>query len=166
MARLRVVLAGLLAVGGLGCNWIEVAFASAEIEEMIPGQNVGSGELDCWLVLRFDEYPKGIDPKQVRVRFASEALEQPAEFDWAFIARNDVVANGTAFGSGHRPNPNTRPDTVPPLNQELRVRFPLRAKTSVESSSSRLWLNAELFWGSKRQDSERRTLDHVYARTS
>jgi hypothetical protein len=132
---------------------------------MVPGGNIANGQLDCWITLEFTRYPDGADLRDVRIRFESTALEQPAEFDWAYIASRDVVAQGTDFGSGHRQAEATQPGENPPLGQPTKVRLPLRAKRKIENAPATLWLEAELYWGGAKQDSVRRSLEHVYAST-
>jgi hypothetical protein len=149
-----------------GCNFIDVVRGRhAKISKMVPGGNIGNGELDCWITLQFDRYPNGTDLRDVRIRFESEALEAPAEFDWTYIASRDVVAAGTDFGSGHRDADETQPGENPPLGKPTKIRLPLRAKREIEDAASTLRLKAELYWGGKKQDSEKRTLEHVYSRT-
>jgi hypothetical protein len=155
----------LLAVAG--CNFIDVVRGRhAKISKMVPGSSIGGGELDCWITLEFERYPDAADLKDVRIRFESIALEAPAEFDWKYIASRDVVAAGTDFGSGYRKAEETQPGEKPPLGKPTKVRLPLRAKRMIENVPSTLWLEAELYWGGKKQDSEKRTIEHVYASTS
>lgn len=45
------------------------------------------------------------------------------------------------------------------------VRLPLRAKRVIEDAPATLWLEAQLDWGGKKQDSQRRTLEHVHSST-
>ena len=155
-----VALAGTLA----GCNLIETAFSNASLRGMVPGGNVATGQLDCWLVLEFESTPEGIDPKDVRVRFESMALLEPAEFDWAYIASHDRLAQGQRFGSGHKNNEATTPNTDPPLGSPMKVRFPLRARQRIDDMPTPLWLEAQLYWGGVKQSTERRTIEHVYSR--
>jgi len=130
---------------------------------MVPGGNIANGELDCWLTLEFDRYPDGADLRDVRIRFDSIALVEPAEFDWAYLASHDVIAQGGDFGSGHSKAEVTRPGEDPPLGQPTKIRLPLRARRQIENAPSTLWLEAELYWGGAKQDSLRRSLEHVYA---
>ena len=152
-------LVALLALLGLvGCN----PFSDAAIRKMVPGGNIGSGQLECWLTLEFKSYPKGTDLRDVRVRFTSIALEEPAEFDWNYIASRDVLSKGARFGSGHQPFEASTPGDDPPLGQELKVKFPLRARQRIENVPDTLKLQATLYWGGKEQASMRRTIEHVY----
>jgi len=147
-----------------GCNVIDVVRGPhATISKMVPGGNVGSGQLDCWITLEFDRYPDAPDLRDIRIRFESIALEEPAEFDWAYIASRDVVSGGSDFGGGHRDASETQPGENPPLGKPTKVRLPLRAKRKIEDAPSTLWLEAKLYWGGKEQDSERRTIEHVYS---
>jgi hypothetical protein len=157
--RLRLVPAASLLLQ-LACN----PFAAANVTEMTPGGNVGSGALDCWLTLEFARLPAGSDARDVRVRFHSLALERPAEFGWDYIAANDVIANGAGFGSGYRPDAGTTPDSPPPLDRPIRVRFPLDARRVIESAPDTLWLEVELSWGGRRVAGAKRTIEHVYRR--
>jgi hypothetical protein len=148
------------------CNWIDASMGrGASISAMAPGDNVSTGELDCWLTIDFDSVPKGVDPRDVRVRFSSIALLEPAEYDWSYIASHDVVPNGGGFGSGYRAATNTQPDTAPPLGEPVKARFPLKARRKIENAPSTIWLEAELYWGGRKQDTLRRTIEHVYSRT-
>jgi hypothetical protein len=159
-----VLALSIASVGVAGCNFIDVVRGRhAKISEMVPGASIGGGELDCWIALEFERYPDGVDLEDVRVRFESIALEAPAEFDWNYIASRDVVAAGTKFGSGYHEAEETQPGQKPPLGKPTKVRLPLRAKRVVENAPSTLWLEAELYWGGKKQDSEKRSIEHVYA---
>jgi hypothetical protein len=159
-----VLALSLVSLAAAGCNFIDVVRGRhAKISKMVPGGNIANGELDCWITLEFDRYPDGADLRDVRIRFESIALVEPAEFDWAYIASRDVVAQGSDFGSGHRKAEATQPGGNPPLGQPTKVRLPLRAKRKIENAPSTLWLEAELFWGGEKQDSLRRSLEHVYA---
>jgi hypothetical protein len=158
---LAAVLAGLPA-----CNLIDVALGRhAKLSKMVPGGNIGSGELECWLTLQFDRYPDGIDRRDVRVRFDSIALAKAQEFDWPYIAKHDQIPRGTEFGSGYRENDRTEPRKDPPLGDPFKVRFPLRARKRIENAPKTIWLTAELFWGGENQNSYRRSLEHVYSST-
>ncbi|MCP3983118.1 MAG: hypothetical protein GY723_01940 [bacterium] len=144
-----------LGVGLLGCQ-------DASIDSMVPGGALMTGELECWLHLRFDEPPAGIDPTDVFVVFRSEALDEETEFDWEYIAANDVVS-GTDFGSGNRPNTDTTAATPPPIGETLKVRFPLDAKRRLTSASiGALWLEAELWWGGEQQDHSKSDIQRLY----
>ena len=148
---LAALLLGLTACGGGG----------AELTNMVPGGNLATGQLECWLTLEFKEIPSGGDPRDVRVVFRSDALREPTEFDWSWIAERDVVARG--MRGGNQSNEATRADAAPPLGEPLKVKFPLRAKRRLERAiGSSIWLEAELHWGGRQQDSIERTLDHMY----
>jgi hypothetical protein len=156
----------LLALSVGGCNVIDIVTGQgARIANMTPGGNIRSGGMDCWLTLEFKGLPEGMDARDVRVRFESVALEEPAEFDWAFIASHDKISAGDAFGSGYHNNSETTPNTDPPLGQPIKARFPLRALSKIENAPSPLYLKAELYWGGKKRDSSKRTIEHVYALT-
>jgi len=147
-----------------GCNVIDAVRGNhADLTDMVPGGNISTGEIDCWLTLTFESYPEGVDPRDVRVRFTSVALAQPAEFDWNFIASHDRVARGNDFGNGYQANEATVAHEPPPLGQPLKVRFPLNAKPKIANAPSTLWLKAELYWGDEAQDDTKKTLNHVYA---
>jgi hypothetical protein len=147
-----------------GCNFIDVVRGRhAKISKMVPGGNIARSQLDCWVTLEFDRYPDGADLRDVRLRFESIALEAPVEFDWAYIASRDVTAAGSDFGSGHRNASETQPGENPPLGKPTKVRLPLRAKRKIEEAPATLWLEATLYWGGKKQHSERRSLEHVYS---
>jgi len=163
-SRNSVVL-GVLAMcllGLPGCNMVEAVFSDARLVDMVAGQHVASGELGCWLEIEFKSLPAGVDPTDVRVRFESIALVEPADFDWRYISQHDVVSKGGSFGSGYRPNGRTSPDSAPPLGETVRVRFPLRARSKIDNAPSPIWLEAHLYWGDREQSSRKRTLDHVY----
>lgn len=149
-----------------GCNVIDAMRGRpVRIVKMVPGANVATGGLDCWLTLEFTAYPPGADPTDISVRFRSIALEETQEFDWAYIADRDVRTAGGKFGSGHADAPATRADAPPPLDESIRIRFPLEARTQIEGAPSTLWLEAEVLWGGQRMDAERRTIEHVYSRS-
>jgi hypothetical protein len=160
------VLMVMLAGGSLGCNVINAVIGrDARITKIIAGGNAATGKFDCWLTLEFDRLPKGIDPKDVEVRFTSIALVRESSFDWSYIASHDVLSSGTKFGSGYHEATATQPNLDPPLGEVVKVRFPLRAKEMIESAPSPLWLHAELYWGGKKQDSTKDGIDHAYSRT-
>jgi hypothetical protein len=138
----------------LGC-------ADATIDNMIPGGNIGSGELECWLVLEFDSYPDGADLRDISVRFHSNALTDTPEFDWAYIAERDVIS-GKRFGDGHSPNQATSAASEPPLGQPMKVKFPLYAKPELETSTNEIWLHADLYWDGVKQDSMKRDIQRLY----
>lgn len=156
MSRPAGILAGLgLCTALLACN-------EATIDDMTAGGGIMTGELECWLRLEFDEPPPGIDPTNVRVVFRSDALEEATEFDWTYIASNDVI-HGAEFGSGNRPNAQTQPSTAPPTGEIVKVKFPLYAKRRLSSPSvGALWLEAELWWGGKKQDRSRSDIQRLY----
>jgi hypothetical protein len=145
----------LLCLASLACS-------DAKIDRMSSGGHLLSGELESWLVLEFDSYPKGVDPRDVVVRFHSEALDETAEFDWAYIAASDVVS-GERFGSGNRPNGDTTAATDPPLGQPLKVKFPLYARREILTANRRIWLHADLYWGGVRQDSAKQDIGRLYS---
>lgn len=148
------------------CNVIDAAIGRhARVDEMVPGTNVASGELGCWLTIVVRDLPEDLDPTGMRVRFSSVALERPAEFDWAFIADHDVTAKGAKFGSGYTPNSDTSPEAAPPIGQPIKARFPLRAKEMIEEAPNPLFLHVELLWDDRSQHSAKSTIEHVYAHT-
>ena len=149
-----------------GCNVIDIVRGKhASVSKMVPGGDVATGELDCWVTLEFERYPSTADLTDVKLRFESVALVEPAEYDWQYIASRDVVAAGERFGSGHRDAEHTKPGEKPPLMQPTKVRLPLRAKRVIENMPSPLVLDVTLYWGGEKQDSARRTIEHVYARS-
>jgi hypothetical protein len=151
---------------GLALACTAVACGDAELSDMVPGGHIVTGELECWLTLEFKRLPEGIDPKDVKIRFVSEALETPAEFGWPFIARNDYeLRKNVSFGPAMRRKFSTTAAGPPPLNEPLRVKFPLEAKRRVQMGfASTLWLHAELWWGGEKQDSVKRSIGHMYQR--
>jgi hypothetical protein len=158
----HVVLVSMAALV-LGCNLIDTRLGRrAELSNMAPGASDGSGELECWLTLEFKRYPEHGDPRDVRVRFESIALAEPAEFDWSYIASHDKLTREDGFGPGIHEAETTRAGSSPPLGQPTRVRFPLRARRVIEDAPSALYLEAELLWGGERQDALRQTLEHIY----
>lgn len=147
------------------CNMIDAALGRhAHLSNMVPGQGLNGGDLQCWLTLEFDRIPEGIDSRDVVVRFTSVALEHPVEFDWDYIASRDLVVpdGNQAFGSGHRRNDETSPGQAPPVGA-LKVKFMLPAKERIENAPSTLFLRAELIWNGSSQDTVERTIEHVYA---
>ncbi len=147
------------------CNLVDIALGRhAKIENMVPGGNVVTGGLDCWLTLHFARLPDGVDPKDVKVRFESVALVEPAEYDWAYIADHDFEVKGgsSAFGSGHIQAEHTTPDRPPELGRPTKVRFPLKARSEIENAPDTIWLHATLYWGGEKQHSYKRNLGHVY----
>ena len=148
-----------------GCGRVEALFNSARITEITPGQSISGGDLDCWLTLVFDEVPAGVDPSDIRVRFESVALVEPAEFDWEYISTNDVVSAGDRFGAGYNDNLATTPDGPPPAGMPIKARFKLESKETIENPPDTLYLYAHLYWGGEREDSTRQAIEHVYEST-
>ncbi len=156
----------LFALASTACNVIDLVLGrGARLTEMTPGGNVATGEIDCWLTLQFDRYPKGIDPRDVKVVFQSPALAGAAEFGWKYIASHDRTPNGDSFGSGYRVNEATTENDDPPLAMPIKVRFPLNTLQTIENAPSPLYLEAELWWGGTKQDKIKHTIDHVYSRS-
>lgn len=155
---------GLLACGS-ACNLIEANLArQAELSHMVPGAaETDSDTILCWLTVEFKRYPTDADLRDVKVRFESIALAEPAEFDWEFIAAHDKLTRRDGYGSGLHEAEVTSPESRPPLGQPTKVRFPLRAKPVIDNAPAILYLEAELYWGGQKQDSLRQTIEHVYS---
>lgn len=151
---LRRLLPLVLVVGLFGC-------ANAEIDGMTAGGHIMTGELECWLKLVFEEPPADIDATDVTVRFHSDALDEVAVFDWAFIAEHDVTS-GKDFGSGNRPNLATNAQASPPVGEIVKVRFPLYAKRQLDVADGPIWLEAELWWGGEKQDTSKKDIQRLY----
>ncbi len=157
-----------IAGGLVACNVIDAALGRhAHLSNMVPGQSVTGGDLQCWLTMEFDRLPEGIDHRDVVVRFTSVALERPVEFDWQYIASHDLIVpdGGQAFGAGHQRFEASKPSQPPPVGQAFKVKFTLPAKQTIENAPDTLYLEAELVWGGQSQDSTQRTIEHVYAST-
>jgi hypothetical protein len=148
---------------GLLLFWLAIlGCRDAKIDGMSSGGNILSGELESWLVLEFKDYPADAGPRDVVVRFPSEALSDTEEFDWDFIADSDVIA-GERFGSGNRPNSATTAADGPPLGQPVKVKFPLYAKREIMSDNRAIWLHAYLYWGGVRQDAAKQDIRRLYS---
>lgn len=164
----RTALVSFAAVGCClvlsGCNLIDAALGRhAKIEKMVPGGNVATGGLDCWLTLNFATLPDGVDLTDVKVRFESEALLEPAEFDWAYIASHDfLAAEAGKFGAGNIKADHTAPGRPPELGRPTKARFPLKARSKIQADPDQIWLHATLYWGGKKQHSYKRNIAHVY----
>ena len=165
MRRTSLALCALgLAASLAGCNLIDTNLARhAELSHMVPASSEEAGALECWLTLEFKRYPKGGDLRDVVVRFESIALAEPAEFDWEYIASRDKLTRREGFGPGLHEAEMTSPVSRPPLGQPTMVRFPLHARPVIDDAPATLYLEAELYWGGEKQDSLRRTIEHVYA---
>jgi len=137
------------------------ACGRAKIDDMVAGANIGTGELECWLELEFGEAPEGIDPKNVRVVFSGEAVDQAAEFDWTYIAERDVIPS-EKFGGGHSPNASTSANEPPPAGQKLKVKFPLQARRQLYTADASIWVEADLYWGGEHQDSSKRDVSRLW----
>ena len=154
---------GLLACA-TACNLIDTNLGRhAELSHMVPGSTVDTGELLCWLTLEFKRYPANADLRDVRVRFESIALAEPAEFDWEYIAAHDKLTRRDGYGSSLHEAEMTTAVSRPPLGRPTRVRFPLLAKPVIQNAPAILYLEAELYWGGEKQHSMRQTIEHVYA---
>ena len=154
----------LFTIVGLVLFWSGCSlFSSAELSEMVPGMSKQMDKLECWLTIEFKKYPEGIDLRDVRVKFTSMALEEPEEFDWDYIADQDVISLG--FMKGYNPNPASSPDEDPPLNTPIKVKYPLRAKHYINiPAGETILLKADLYWGGKKVASNDRMIEHVYHR--
>jgi hypothetical protein len=168
-ASARAQLVGLAVAACLllpACNVIDIALGrDAKIEKMVPGGSAATGGLSCWLTFNFARLPSGVDPTDVIVRFESEALAEPAEFDWAYIAANDylVTEAGSGFGAGHRKAEHTTPSQPPALGKPTKVNFALKARRQIDANPDQIWLHATLYWGGKKQHSYKRNIAHVYS---
>lgn len=147
-----------LAIGGLALA-CALGCSKAELSDMVPGGNLSSGAIECWLTIEFTGEPGAIDPRNVRVEFDGVMLAEPQVYDWDFIASHDEKALG--FGKGFARNEDTRPAAPPPIGVPIKVRYPIPALAVVQSDD--LDLKATLYWGGKKQDSMTRSLAHVYA---
>lgn len=154
-----------VALGAAACNMIDAELGRhASISRMVPGYGLtGGDQLDCWLTLEFKHYPEG-GLRDVEVRFQSIALAESASFDWAYIAEHDKLARERTNGVGYREAEMTNAGKPPPLGQPTRIMFPLRAKPVITNAPETLYLEAELYWDGIRQDTIRRTIDHIYDR--
>jgi hypothetical protein len=155
---------GLLLLGA-ACNLIDTKPARhAEISHMVPGAaETDGGHFLCWLTLEFKGYPPNGDLRDVEVHFDSIALAEPAVFDWAYIAAHDKLTRRDGYGSGLHEAEVTSPGSRPPLGHPTKVRFPLPAKSFIEKAPEVLYLEAELYWGGRKQDSTRQTIEHLYS---
>ena len=141
-----------------GCSFLR----DAEISSMVPGGNLMTGNLECWLELTFSGAPSG-DPRDVVVEFDSIVMPAPQRVDWHFIAQHDQVRKGDF--QGYRLNDDTTPDTAPPLETPIRVKVPLKALDRVQLDlGDDLELTATLYWAGEKQHSVSRNLGHVYHR--
>lgn len=152
-----LALAGLL--GALpGCG----LFSDAKLSDMVPGGNIHTGQLECWLTIEFTGETAG-DPRDVVVEFDGIVLPQSQRFDWEFIATRDRIPLGMM--KGFAPNKQTEPDGVPPRNVPIKVKYPLQALQMVDLSPGQaLKLRATLYWGGEKQGSVTRSVEHVYSR--
>ena len=164
MRRTSLTLCTLgLAASLAACNLIDTNLARhAELSHMVPSSSHEAGALECWVTLEFKRYPKGGDLRDVVVRFESMALAEPAEFDWEYIATRDKLTRRNGFGVLHEAE-MTSPVSRPPLGQPTMVRFPLQARAVIDDAPATLYLEAELYWGGEKQDTLRRTIEHVYS---
>ncbi|MBW2374331.1 MAG: hypothetical protein JRF70_17565 [Deltaproteobacteria bacterium] len=141
-----------------GCSLLR----DAEISSMVPGGNLMTGTLECWLELTFSGAPDG-DPRDVVVEFDSIVMPGPQRVGWDFIAQHDQVRKGDF--QGYRLNSDTTPDSAPPLETAIRVKVPLKALDRVQlDMGDDLKLTATLYWGGEKQHSVSRNLGHVYQR--
>ncbi len=143
----------------LACSALEPQdIPPAQLLSMIPPPPPVEGQPNCKLTLEFNDVPPQIDPKDVRVRFYSVAMRQPAEFDWSFIAANHTLPRSSL------PVPR-RGDRAasPPLGHAMRVEFPLAMRNDLAGVTGPVWLQAELYWGGEIQDSARMALGPIFA---
>ncbi len=86
---------------GLVLFWLVILGCSdAKIDRMSSGGNLLSGELESWLVLEFKDYPTDGDPRDVVVRFHSEALNgTEAPNALAYVLAMDPNALCSPFGT-------------------------------------------------------------------
>ena len=161
---LASVVTGLALGVGPGCNKIDLSMGRhASLSRMAAGGSPNSGEIECWLTLEFKHYPDGVELRDVKVRFQSIALADPAEFDWSFIAANDKLAEAGTLAPNLAEAEVTDKSRPPPLGQPTMVRFPLRAKEVIEDAPATLYLEAELYWGGVKQHAIRRPIEHMYS---
>jgi hypothetical protein len=161
ISRCMPLLAAAFAAGA--CNLVDGAVQhEATMSRMLPGRLGAGGRLDCWLTIEFERYPDGVDPHDVRVRFYSPALAEPAEFDWRYIAGNDVVARAAAHGGAPVPQDRTRPGEPPPLGEAIDIRFPLTTRPALASLRTPIRLQAELYWGGKSQGALQHDIEDLF----
>jgi hypothetical protein len=163
--RRRLGLACVLAALAVACNLIDTRLGRhAELSAMLPGAVDEAGALECWLTLEFKSYPPDGNLRDVRVRFESIALAEPAEFDWEYIASHDKLSSREGFDADDLHEAEiTSVVSRPPLGHPTQVRFPLRAKLVIEDAPATLFLEAELYWGGERQHVLRQTIEHIYS---
>lgn len=152
-ATLELWIVGLLvlAFAAGGCS------RDASLSNMIPGGNIATGALECWLTFEFGEPPADIDPQDVEVVFTSIALDGPEVFDWEWIATRDKKIEGLD------PFRLTVPGEDPPVGEPFKVKFTLDAVPYLETAQT-IDLTATLYWGGVKRDQVTRTIEHVYQR--
>lgn len=140
----------------LGCG----GAGDAKITDMSSAgvDNAASGEASFWLEMEFGELAPGGDARDVELRLESSALTEPAAYDWHYLAAHDVKFRAP------RPylNSDTSPLRAPKPGETLLIEVPIKIRTTAPQPAVYIPLDAELYWGGILQDTERRTLGHMY----
>ncbi|MBI4028337.1 MAG: hypothetical protein HY360_25355 [Verrucomicrobia bacterium] len=158
----NVVVCAALVWGGRQAYKTFIGEGNAKLPNMAVGGLVG-GNPRCWLTFDFRRIPEGIDPREVRVVFSSDALvTNPKTFEWGFIAGNAQVPKSS--GVGRVPAEGISAGQTPKLNYPFDVSFPLDLKPRLQAGGPlpAIWLEAQLFWGGRKQDTARTSLGHLY----
>ncbi len=136
----------------------------AKIREMAFG---GAGDYPkCWVTMEFKKIPPGVDPTDIKIVFTSKTLvSSPVTFDWNFIAANAQV--GTGDWKPRVKAEGFSPGEPPKLNLPVDVYFPMtyQDKVNLGSNLEFLSVQAELYWGGKKQDTANATIEHFYKTT-
>lgn len=117
------------------------------------------------VVLVFKKPPRSGNPRDVKLRFSSVALERDAEVDWAYIAGHARHEDDTPIFSGALPTRRDRPasaDADPPLGTPIEVTVSLPMKKEFEANRFDLLLTGTLDWGGVRQDTAKSSIGPFY----
>ncbi len=147
----------LTACGWLGCSKVSIS-------EMRPGSE--GSQLMCWLTLSFGSPPKGADPRDVKVSFASIVLDEEKAFGWDYLSENDylVKTEKTWLGDQDRfvLDASTTAESDP-SNHKMKVKFVMDSKSSVQAGGyTDVTLDATVYWAGQKQDQSKRGLFLVY----
>jgi hypothetical protein len=118
-----------------------------------------------WLGLEFHSIPEGVNPTDIKVVFTGQPLvKDKTEFDWAYIVQNAQVSKGDF--KGRKPAEGLSPTEPPKLNYPIDISFPLAFKRKVDLSGvmDLMTVQAEVYWGDRKQDTSHTGADHWYSR--
>ena len=155
-ALVRAVSVLAVVAAGAGCHRFGSDASIAYMSSVIGSPD--SRIVECWLEVAFGELDPRLDPRDVEIRLESVALVEPVVYDWDFIAARDTTERAIVAPENRATHPADPP--APGTRTNIRVRAEVLPGIA---SREVVYLYARLSWGGVEQDSDRRSLAHVFA---